>query len=124
MKSTKDSIIDFEKEIEKLNKSIQEANKKAFIDMAWKIGEIAQNKVPIDTGYLRQSYTVLTLSKNRIESGYNTEYAYSIHEAMRENGTIINLRSGEKHFLTNSIMKNEVNLLKFFEQRIEVYLSN
>lgn len=123
MKSTKDSIIDFEKEIEKLNKSIEEANKKTFIDIAWKIGEIAQNKVPLDTGYLRQSYTVLSLGKNRVESGYNTEYAYSIHEAMRESGTIINLRSGEKHFLTNSIMKNEANLLKFFQQRVEVYLS-
>jgi len=123
MEDTKDSIINFEKEIEKLNKSIEEANKKAFTDMAWKIGEIAQNRVPIDTGYLRQSYTVLTLSKTRIESGYNTEYAYNVHEAISRKGNKINLKSGEKHFLTTSIIKNEANLLKFFQQRIDFYLS-
>jgi hypothetical protein len=105
------------------NEAIKYANNESLQDLGDKIGNLASNKVPVDRGILKSTFTVQKAGKKTI-AGYNTEYAMYQHQGVRKDGThVIRNRpgGGESFFLTNAIKENTQKLLNFYKSRFEFY---
>ena len=117
-----DAIKNFEK-IEK--KAAKNAYEKAVKDVAEKIGELSSDKVPVDEGILKSTFTVQKLN-GKWFCGYNTEYAAYQHEGKDSNGDRIIVNrpgGGQSKFLTGPIQKNQKQLFELFQERFSVYFA-
>jgi Minor capsid protein len=104
--------------LEKLKKDIEECTKKAAMDTAEKILELCQEYVPVDEGELKRSGVVEEVSK-AILVGYNKVYAAIQHfhpEFNHPNG-------GRAGYLTDPVKKNERQLIQFYNERNDFYIS-
>jgi hypothetical protein len=105
-------------------KMVDIAYNKALFDLGHKIGELSSNKVPVDEGMLKQSFTVQKVGRPWV-CGYNKVYAAYQHQGMRKDGTkIISNRpgGGESFFLSGPVQKNQKQLLKFLQERFNFHL--
>lgn len=104
---------------------VEIAYNKALQELGAKIGEITQDKVPLEEGILKSTYTVQKVDGEWV-CGYNTEYAAMQHQGMRKDGTyIIQDRpgGGESFFLSGPVQANKVQLLQFLQERFNYHLS-
>jgi hypothetical protein len=100
------------------NKLVAHAYNKALRLLGEKIGEITKSEVPIDSGQLRQSFTVEKVG-NQWVCGYNTEYAACQHEGTWPNGSHIKTKfpgGGKLHFLSEPVEVNRIALMAFFSE--------
>jgi phage gpG-like protein len=100
---------------------IHEARNNALQDLGEKIGEISANKVPLDEGILRSTFTVQKSTTGKLV-GYNTEYAAYQHQGVRADGTHIILNrpgGGESFYLTGPVKQNEKALKEFYKERLK-----
>jgi hypothetical protein len=105
------------------DEAIKYANNESLEDLGDKIGNLASDKVPVDRGILKSTFTVQKAGKNTV-AGYNTEYAMYQHQGVRKDGThIIRNRpgGGESFFLVNAVKENTKKLLDFYKSRFEFY---
>lgn len=101
------------------------AYNKALQELGAKIGEITQDKVPVEEGILKSTYTVQNINGGWV-CGYNTEYASFQHQGMSKDGThIIKNRpgGGESFFLSGPVQANQAQLFQFLQERFNYHLS-
>ncbi|MDZ4786726.1 MAG: hypothetical protein SGJ02_11695 [bacterium] len=118
----------FEKVFAKLEalerKVVDVAYDKALRELGAKIGELSADKVPVEEGILKSTFTVQKIAGGWV-CGYNTEYAMYQHQGMRKDGThIINDRpgGGESFFLSGPVEANQTQLLAFLQERFDFHL--
>lgn len=102
--------IDSRQVMEALNNLSEDDKKKliqkAEMTVAEKIGELASDKVPVQKGILKSSWTVQNQG-GKTQAGYNTEYAAYQHQWHRKDGSRpIAKSSGERYFLAKAISQN------------------
>jgi len=110
------------KQIEKY--LVSQARDQALQDLGEKIGELSADKVPVEFGILKSTFTVVK-SRGQWLAGYNTEYASYQHQGVRKDGSrVIRNRKGggQSFFLTQPIQENRQQLLDFFSRRFKHYL--
>lgn len=105
-------------------KVVDVAYDKALRELGAKIGELSADKVPVEEGILKSTFTVQKVGGEYV-CGYNTEYAAYQHQGMRKDGTnIITNRpgGGESFFLSGPVEANKTQLLQFLQERFDFHL--
>jgi DNA primase large subunit len=100
------------------------AYNKALESLGVKIGEISKDKVPVDKGQLKQSFSVQKVGNDWI-CGYNKVYAAYQHQGVRKDGSRIVINrpgGGESFFLSGPVQKNQTQLIKFLQEQFEIEL--
>lgn len=101
------------------------AYNQALQELGVKIGEITANKVPVEEGILKSTFTVQKIGGEWV-CGYNTEYAAFQHQGIdRDGNRKISNRpgGGESFFLSGPVEANKTQLLKFLQERFNIHLS-
>lgn len=100
------------------SKSYREAAAAAVLQEAYKVDELSQKMVPVDTGRLRSSHYVsppVNIRNIQAEVGYGTDYALPVHEK-----TGAALKSGFPKFLEEAMKMNSVGYKNRLMMRIKL----
>lgn len=101
------------------------AYNKALQELGEKIGQITEDKVPVDEGILKSTFTVQKVNGEWV-CGYNTDYAAYQHQGMEADGSRVKVNfpgGGETFFLSGPVEANKSQLLEFLQERFNNHLS-